>query len=183
MDFRSTPKATFYDYQWYRVILDEAHVIRNSHAHVHAAVMSLQTKNRLCLTGTSLNNSLSEYMSLFELISCNKPLGAQPWDGILQKHLEIRDLKHSNMITRHLKTVVLPSLPHICEEEVIRPLPSTIRLYYDRIFMENVSEYLYIDEAKEEKRKYKRRNLLVSIQQLRCLCNHPILAETTSSRE
>ncbi|MBW0505109.1 hypothetical protein O181_044824 [Austropuccinia psidii MF-1] len=183
MDFRSTPKGPVYDYQWYRVILDEAHVIRNSHAHVHAAVMSLQTKNRLCLTGTPLNNSLSDYMSLFEFISCN-----QPWDGILQKHLEIGDLKPFHMVTRHLmlcqlKTVVLPSLPLICEEEVFRPLPSTIRLYYDRIFMENLSEYLYTDEAKEEKKKSKRRNLLVSIQQLRCLCNHLILAETTSSRE
>ncbi|MBW0568492.1 hypothetical protein O181_108207 [Austropuccinia psidii MF-1] len=49
--------------------------------------------------------------------------------------------------------------------------------------MEKLSEYLYTDEAKEEKKKSERRNLLVSIQQLRRLCNHPILAETTSSRE
>ena len=163
-------------------------VIRNSHAHVHAAIMSLQTKNRLCLTGTPLKNSLTDYMSLFGFISCNQPLGAQPWDGILQKHLEIGDLKPFHMVTRHLmlrrlKTVVLPSLPIICEEEVCRPLPPNIRLYYDRIFMENFSEYLYTDEAKEEKKKSERRNLLVSIQQLRRLCNHPILAETTSSRE
>ncbi|MBW0472331.1 hypothetical protein O181_012046 [Austropuccinia psidii MF-1] len=187
-DFRSTPKGPVYDYQWYRVILDEAHVIRNSHAHVHAAIMSLQTKNQLFLTGTPLNNFLSDYMSLFEFISCNQPLGAQPWDGILQKHLEIGDLKPFHIATCHLmlhqsKKVVVPSLPLICEEEVFRPLPSTIRLYYDKMFIEKFSEYLYTDEAEEGKKKSQRRNLLVSIQQLRRLCNHPILAETTSSRE
>ncbi|MBW0492991.1 hypothetical protein O181_032706 [Austropuccinia psidii MF-1] len=102
MDFRSTPKGPVYDYQWYRVILDEAHVIRNSHAHVHAAIMSLQTKNQMCLTGTPSKNSLSDYMSLFEFICCNQPLGAQPWDGILQKHLEIGNLKPFHMATCHL---------------------------------------------------------------------------------
>ncbi|MBW0503807.1 hypothetical protein O181_043522 [Austropuccinia psidii MF-1] len=150
--------------------------------------MSLQTKNQVCLTGTPLNNSLSDYMSFFKFISCNQPLRAQPWDGILQKDLEIGNLKPFHMVTCHLmlrqlETVVLPSLHLICEEEVCRPLTSTIRLYYDRIFMENLSECLYTDEAEEGKKKSERRKLLVSIQKLRHLFNNPILAETTSSRK
>lgn len=49
---------------WRRVVLDEAHVIRNRASKSHQAVRRLEAKHRWCLTGTPVQNSVDDLGAL-----------------------------------------------------------------------------------------------------------------------
>ena len=53
---------------WHQVILDEAQTIKNSRSRITKLVNRLQTKHRLCLTGTPMENHLGELWSLFHFL-------------------------------------------------------------------------------------------------------------------
>ncbi|KAI0188849.1 SNF2 family N-terminal domain-containing protein [Astrocystis sublimbata] len=50
--------------EWYRVVLDETHSIRNSSSKQFRAVTDLDTQKRWCLTGTPIQNKLHDLASL-----------------------------------------------------------------------------------------------------------------------
>lgn len=54
--------------KFYRVILDEAHFIKNKKARTALAVCQLQTVHRLCMTGTPLMNNVTELYPLIRFL-------------------------------------------------------------------------------------------------------------------
>jgi len=60
-------------HHWHRVILDEAHVIKNHHTETARACCTLQSQHRWCLTGTPLQNTIDDVYSLVRF------LGHEPW--------------------------------------------------------------------------------------------------------
>jgi SNF2 family DNA or RNA helicase len=54
--------------RWERVILDEAHTIRNPKTMLAQGVVQLDSKFRWCLTGTPLHNKLKDIYSLFNFL-------------------------------------------------------------------------------------------------------------------
>jgi len=54
--------------QFHYVILDEAQHVKNPRAKAAEVVRALQTRHRLCLTGTPLENHLGELWSLFDFL-------------------------------------------------------------------------------------------------------------------
>ncbi|CAG9987784.1 unnamed protein product [Clonostachys byssicola] len=55
-------------FRWYRLILDEAHVIRNWSTKQFNAVNSLSTNIRWCMTGTPIQNTIDDLGSLIKFL-------------------------------------------------------------------------------------------------------------------
>ncbi|EME49631.1 hypothetical protein DOTSEDRAFT_68421 [Dothistroma septosporum NZE10] len=62
---------------WYRVMLDEAHSIKNRNAKATQACYALHSWYRWCLTGTPMQNNLDELQSLIKFLRI-KPYCEQP---------------------------------------------------------------------------------------------------------
>ncbi|KAG0655682.1 hypothetical protein C6P46_000771 [Rhodotorula mucilaginosa] len=56
------------DYMFYRIILDEAHTIKNPTTGMHRACRALRSRYRWCLTGTPIQNSVMDMHALFAFL-------------------------------------------------------------------------------------------------------------------
>lgn len=61
-------KGGLFSVYWYRIILDEAHTIKNRNAKATQAAYALNAEYRWCLTGTPLQNNLDELQSLIKFL-------------------------------------------------------------------------------------------------------------------
>lgn len=68
---------------WYRLILDEAHTIKNRNAKMTKASYALESQYRWCLTGTPMQNNLDELQSLIQF------LRIQPYDKLSNWKVQI----------------------------------------------------------------------------------------------
>ena len=61
-------RALWLETQWHLVVLDEAQNIKNASTHAAQVVGQLQARQRLCLSGTPMENHLGEIWSLFHFL-------------------------------------------------------------------------------------------------------------------
>lgn len=61
-------QSKLHGFAWYRVVLDEAHMIRRRSTTFNRAVVELTAKSRWCLSGTPIQNSLADLGSLLAFL-------------------------------------------------------------------------------------------------------------------
>ncbi|CAO2649604.1 Nn.00g069890.m01.CDS01 [Neocucurbitaria sp. VM-36] len=64
----SAGKSLLSDIEWYRLVLDEAHIIRRQSTTLYRTVSELAARSRWCLTGTPIQNRLEDIGSLFAFL-------------------------------------------------------------------------------------------------------------------
>lgn len=94
-DFRRRPKDKLAllgrECMWYRIIIDEAHNIKNRNTKASKAAADLQSRYRLCMTGTPMMNSIDELYSLIRF------LRIAPYSAWSRFNSDIgRPMKHSS---------------------------------------------------------------------------------------
>jgi hypothetical protein len=163
---------------WGAVILDEAQAIKNPSSQTARAACALQTRHRLALSGTPIENRLLDLWSIFAF--------AMP--GILgtrSQFVRQFDAKEDALARRRLAARTRPFVLRRTKKEVARELPD--RVEEDLLVeLEGDQALLYRAELKraraallnantQEQLDSLRFHLLTSLLRLRQICCHPRL--------
>lgn len=107
-----------YSLQW--LILDEAHHIKNPSSQIAQAANQLQAKQRLCLSGTPLENHLGELWALFQFLYPD-------WLGdarsFRQRYRQPIERLGDDTCLQQLQQRIRPFLLRRCKETVATELP------------------------------------------------------------
>lgn len=76
------------DIEWFRVILDEAHVIKNSAARQTKAVIALNAERRWVVTGTPIQNNSFDLYPLMAFLRFQPFSIKSYWQNLIQRPLE-----------------------------------------------------------------------------------------------
>ncbi|KAJ3078059.1 hypothetical protein HDU99_000803, partial [Rhizoclosmatium hyalinum] len=61
-------RGTLFRMEWHRIILDEAHTVKNKSTVAAQACVGLKSQHRWCLTGTPIQNNVGELYSLIDFL-------------------------------------------------------------------------------------------------------------------
>ncbi len=106
-------------FEYHLVVLDEAQVIKNARSRIHAAVSSLRTRSRLCLSGTPIENNLGELWSLFDFLLPGHLGTAEQFQRWFRGPIELGDEHALDLLRRRVRPLLLRRM----KEEVRRELP------------------------------------------------------------
>lgn len=169
---------TIEEFSWDLIVFDEVHVLKNKSTKAYQAISRFQSKARIGLTGTPIENHLSELKSLFDLVLPNY-LGSDALfrryflDPILKfKHQAAKD-QLQNMISpfilRRAKAQVLTELPEKVEDLRDYELDGYERELYEKIKTQGKAELEEASQAGPPRVMH----IFQIINKLKQACNHP----------
>ena len=171
------------EYRWRLAILDEAQAIKNSGTKQTRAVKALNAAGRIAMTGTPVENRLSDLWSLFDFLNPGL-LGTSKEFGSFVKRLQnaenpsfepLRNLVRP-YILRRLKTDkrVIADLPDKTEVKAFCALTKHQAALYQAAVVE-------LAEQLENSDGIQRRGIvLAQLMRLKQICNHPAQATGTN---
>ena len=108
-------------HKWGLVILDEAQAIKNPSSKIMQAVCRLDSRQRLCLTGTPLENHLGEIWSIFTFLMPGLLGDYKSFTHLYRNPIEKQgDTERQNALSRRLRPFILRRL----KSEVTKELPA-----------------------------------------------------------
>ncbi len=171
-------------HRYHVVILDEAQVIKNPRAHAGRVAREIDSRHRLCLTGTPLENHLGELWSLFDFLLPGLLGNSKQFRRFFRTPIEQRGSEAASdrlsrrirpFLLRRTKQQVAAELPPKTEiiqsvalEGEQRELYETVRLAMHRRVREEI-----------ERQGLARSHILVldALLKLRQVCCHPALVK------
>ncbi|CAB3361018.1 Hypothetical predicted protein [Cloeon dipterum] len=97
------PSGTLFQVRWERIILDEAHTIRNPKTQIAQGAYQLEGKYRWCLTGTPLHNKLKDIYSLLYFLKFTPFTNEMVWRRVAENKSSV-GLERLNTL---MKTIML----------------------------------------------------------------------------
>ncbi|MCP4402198.1 MAG: DEAD/DEAH box helicase [bacterium] len=164
--------------EWERLVLDEAQNIKNPQAAQTKAILKLQAKHRLALTGTPVENRLLDLWSIFNFLN-HGYLGTR---AHFRRTFEIPVQKENDRAkTQMLKKLSEPFILRRVktDKEIIKDLPDKVeQKVYCNLSKEQASLYEAVvkdvSEQIETKEGMERKGLVLSsLMKLKQICNHP----------
>ena len=108
------------EHEWHVVVLDEAQMIKNPNAETTRQALRLKARQRLCLSGTPLQNHLGELWSLFDFLAPGFLGSARSFRTRFRTPIEKHgDAARGEMLTKRVR----PFLLRRTKEEVVLELP------------------------------------------------------------
>lgn len=130
---------------WKTIVLDEAHSIKNKETKVSKAAMQLEGDFRLLLTGTPIQNHLSEIWNLFQFMNPGMLGTFEQFNQSFIIPIEVNDDKHKR---KELKQLVAPFLLRRTKNEVLDELPGKTEIVIPIEL--NAKEELFYEELRRK---------------------------------
>jgi len=172
--------------KWYAVVIDEAQNIKNSDTAQSKAVKVLHAKTHIAMSGTPVENRLSEYWSIMDFANHGLLGTAKKFDDDFAKRIQryndvecAQRLKRitAPFIMRRLKSdkTIISDLPDKIERDELAILqPEQAALYHQTV--EEAMTVLEGINAEDSKSMFKRTGIILQmITALKQICNHPAL--------
>ena len=166
-------------YPFHYIILDESQMIKNPDSMLYESITGLNSSHKLILTGTPIENSLSDLWAQFNFV--NKGLLGS---FLFFKNYYIQKIKENNsrmeqslqqlikpVLLRRTKEEVTPDLPSLLQEIVICDMTETHRELYE------IEKNRIRNDLLKNKENTLKNNFIAlqGLTRLRLLANHPRL--------
>lgn len=171
------------------IVLDESQQIKNRESKIFKAINQLQGKNKVSLSGTPIENSLSDLWSQMQFIN---PDLLGHFSFFKKEFITPIERRQNEEKKIQLRNLVQPYLLRRTKEEVAKDLPPlTTQIFFSEMTPEQKKLY---EREKSEVRNYLLENfdannpqyrimVLKSLTKLRQLANHPVLVSKSYQKE
>ncbi|EXK82533.1 hypothetical protein FOQG_13103 [Fusarium oxysporum f. sp. raphani 54005] len=165
--------------KWSRIVLDEAHQIRNSSIKLHKAAAALESDTRWCLTGTPVQNSFDDLRSLLKFLRFEPFCQSNVFEQHIVKPFR-EDSPNGNDESRNLKIMLKFCCLRRTQAKLDLPASTIERIDVTPTETEKSMFTRILDQCREDFDKMagkegssKKSNILFSaIMKLRRVCNH-----------
>ncbi|KAF9582637.1 hypothetical protein BGW38_010946 [Lunasporangiospora selenospora] len=166
-------------FAWQYIVIDEAHRIKNENSQLAQIIRTFNSKNRLLITGTPLQNNLHELWALLNFLLPDVFSDSEDFDSwfdtqggdqdrvISQLHKVLRPF-----LLRRIKSDVEKSLLPKKEINLYVGMTPMQRRWYQKILEKDIDA---VNGAVGNNRREGKTRLLNIVMQLRKCCNHPYL--------
>lgn len=183
----TTYKEIMNPVEWSYAVLDEGHKIRNPDSEVSLASKQLRTVHRIILSGTPIQNNLTELWSLFDFVFPGRlgtlpifhtqfalPINIGGYANATNVQVQtaykcacvLRDLINPYLL-RRMKADVAADLPKKSEQVLFCKLTSQQRQEYEMFLASGDMDSIFSGK----------RQVLYGVDILRKICNHPDLTQ------
>jgi len=180
--------------KWHYMILDEAQAIKNNLSRRWKVLLQFNTRNRLLLTGTPIQNSMAELWALLHFIMPKLFDSHEQFQEWFSKDIEQHSLTDQGEINKHqlrrlhlvLKPFMLRRLKDDIELEIGPKQEFThtcLMTHRQKVLYQRIKNKISTkDLFSLVESKAKMENLMNLVMQFRKVCNHPELFERRIGR-
>ena len=171
-------RETFGQIAWHRITLDEAQNIKNPATQQTQAIQSFSTKHAIALTGTPVENKLSELWSIMEFLNPGYLGSLKSFQHRFSSPIEKQQNKERAQLLRKItQPFILRRLK--TDKSIIKDLPekNEFKVFCDltdeqaSIYQAYVNQKLLdIENAAQNQRS---QIILTTLTKLKQICNHP----------
>ncbi|KIO02504.1 hypothetical protein M404DRAFT_649793 [Pisolithus tinctorius Marx 270] len=179
-------KDALFGVKWYRIVLDEAHNIKNRNTKAALACCALESKYRWCLTGTPMQNSVEELYSLIKFLRIRplndwqtfneriaKPVkGGYPNRAMQRLHVVLKAIMLRRTKNQILNGKPLLQLPQRNLDIIECRFDPSEQAFYARLESRMNSE---VNKLVNQSENVNYTHVLLLLLRLRQACNHPSL--------
>lgn len=169
-------------------IFDEIQIAKNHHSRIYSTLLNVQSKMRIGLTGTPIENHLRELKALFDLVLPSyMPNDADFRDFFVKPIEKGQSRERKELLTRFIKpfllrrkkSQVLLDLPEKIEEVAHAELSEIQQMLYIETWQKSKS--LILDDLKNQSKAIPYMHIFATIAALKQICDHPAVFYKTPS--
>lgn len=166
------------------VILDESQIIKNPESKIYKAILQLNAQHRLVLTGTPIENSLTDLWAQLNFLNRNMllslPVFKEEYVLPIERH-------HDTRKEEKLRQLIQPFILRRRKEDVLQDLPS---LSEQVVYCDMTEEQFDFYESEKsairneimlaiEQKGFQKSSIMIlkALNRLRLISNHPILVD------